>query len=991
MDSESNRADTVRMVFADWVFLAVLGVLTACLSSTIDTIVVWFQQIQEWSINMSSEENFTGFVSMYTAWVLFFTLMIVTSATLVHYIAPQAIGSGLPEMKTIIRGVILKDYLTFRTLLSKVVGLIFSLGSGAPIGKMGPFVHISSILANQLCLFAARFDRAFGSESRRIETLTAACAIGVACTFSAPVGGVLFSIEVTTMYFSVRNYWRGFFGACCAATTIRLLKGVFAETEVTTSAFFQTYFPKDPYSVDELPLFAFLGIICGFLAASYISIYKHLVLFLRTSQFAKNLFQKRWMVYPVLVSVLLGGLTFPHGLGQFFVGRLRFARNLRDFYLNCTFAVEPGSALACNDEHNCPFIDSELPVNIMLLLFIVALFVLSIVSITLPIPGGVFMPTIVLGAAIGRLMGEITSEWAPNGIDASHFIFPGVYAVAGSAAFSGAVTHSVSVSVVVFEATGQLHCLLPVMIAVIIANAISTYFQPSFFDTIIKIKHLPFLPDIPPSSNIVHTVTAEKMMTSPVRFLCRVTKYEDIRKMLTEGPQLRMFPVVDGANTQMLLGTVNRRTLLEILEEHVGDEARKCEAETRVRRAIETIDKHFKNTQEITTSDPEITVTPEEVIQRRTFSEGMKTLPLFRASRSISPQQRVQFGSSISGKPDITRKCRFVVTAISPEPSTSHASSAEFTFSGSETGSEKNPHSKNSLRKISSTNRRNAFCSMEQKEHEETVTSVSRLPKSESFDSADQHLTIHSLHSFHVDYQKMMKGYLRQAKKAITHLRKQSRKESSQLAIYGLTGIEREEWEHQRMSETFVFPEEFIDPAPFQLVRRTTLFKIHSIFSMLQLTKAYVTECGRLIGVVALCDVRRALEKSSDLAKDLSNDLRPPHHKDSDFREALKDVLTPAIEVIKPNMGRRGSKQIHFAEDDLENVFSKRPTSLRIRTESTGVEDFPIASETRRKSLGQSENLVDAVVYLRRKSMHVSRRRQSKVGPESVNEQKPKE
>ena len=45
------------------------------------------------------------------------------------------VGSGIPEMKTILRGVILKEYLTFRTLGSKMVGLTTSLGSGLPFGK----------------------------------------------------------------------------------------------------------------------------------------------------------------------------------------------------------------------------------------------------------------------------------------------------------------------------------------------------------------------------------------------------------------------------------------------------------------------------------------------------------------------------------------------------------------------------------------------------------------------------------------------------------------------------------------------------------------------------------------------------------------------------------------------------------------------------------------------------------------------------------------
>ena len=44
-------------------------------------------------------------------------------------------GSGIPEMKTILRGVVLKEYLTFRTLIAKIVGLTATLGSGMPLGK----------------------------------------------------------------------------------------------------------------------------------------------------------------------------------------------------------------------------------------------------------------------------------------------------------------------------------------------------------------------------------------------------------------------------------------------------------------------------------------------------------------------------------------------------------------------------------------------------------------------------------------------------------------------------------------------------------------------------------------------------------------------------------------------------------------------------------------------------------------------------------------
>lgn len=65
-------------------------------------------------------------------------LLILFAAGFVYIVSPQAVGSGIPEMKTILRGVILSEYLTFRTLVAKIVGLTCALGSGLPIGKEGP-------------------------------------------------------------------------------------------------------------------------------------------------------------------------------------------------------------------------------------------------------------------------------------------------------------------------------------------------------------------------------------------------------------------------------------------------------------------------------------------------------------------------------------------------------------------------------------------------------------------------------------------------------------------------------------------------------------------------------------------------------------------------------------------------------------------------------------------------------------------------------------
>uniref|UniRef100_A0A914QUE4 Chloride channel protein 2 n=1 Tax=Panagrolaimus davidi TaxID=227884 RepID=A0A914QUE4_9BILA len=196
---------TIKMMLADWLYLAALGIGMALLSMAIDQMIEYMQTckyptkffvskrkhfaVQMLLMTMAGRAGTSGYDYLYTylCWLGYTELLVICSAMFVHYVAPQAIGSGIPEMKTILRGVILKDYLTFRTLISKIVGLTLSLGSGIPIGKMGPMVHISAIVANLLSNLAANFEGAYGNESRKAEMLAAGCAVGVACTFSAPV------------------------------------------------------------------------------------------------------------------------------------------------------------------------------------------------------------------------------------------------------------------------------------------------------------------------------------------------------------------------------------------------------------------------------------------------------------------------------------------------------------------------------------------------------------------------------------------------------------------------------------------------------------------------------------------------------------------------------------------------------------------------------------------------------------------------------------
>ena len=93
-----------------------------------------------------------------------------------------------------------------------------------------------------------------------------------------------------------------------------------------------------------------------------------------------------------------------------------------------------------------------------------------------------------------------------------HHIVAGGYATVGAASFTGAVTHTISISVIVFEMTGQITHIIPILIAVLISNAVAALLEHSCYDSIILIKKLPYVPDILPSSSKAYNVYVEDFM-----------------------------------------------------------------------------------------------------------------------------------------------------------------------------------------------------------------------------------------------------------------------------------------------------------------------------------------------------------------------------------------------------------------------------------------------------------------------------------------------
>uniref|UniRef100_A0AAQ4PGR6 Chloride channel, voltage-sensitive 2a n=1 Tax=Gasterosteus aculeatus aculeatus TaxID=481459 RepID=A0AAQ4PGR6_GASAC len=686
----------------DWIFLILLGLLMALMNFFV-CLCVCVCAAQKWMYGGLD----SNMLLQYIAWVTYPVVLITFSAGFTQILAPQAVGSGIPEMKTILRGVVLKEYLTFKTFVAKVIGLTCALGSGMPLGKEGPFVHVASLCAALLSKFMAPlFGGIYMNELRNTEMLSAACAVGVGCCFAAPIGGVLFSIEVTSTFFAVRNYWRGFFAATFSAFIFRVL-AVWNQEEETITALFKTRFRLDfPFDLQELPAFAILGIACGFGGALFVYLNRLIVECMRKQKTINNpSLPVRRLVYPALVTLLISTLTFPPGFGQFMAGQLTQHESLVALFDNRTWCRH-GVAEEFDyvSHHHHAWKHPQVNVFITLVLFIVMKFWMSAVATTMPVPCGAFMPVFLIGAAFGRLVGEIMATMFPDGIHADGSVYPivpGGYAVVGAAALSGAVTHTVSTAVIVFELTGQISHILPVMIAVILANAVAQSLQPSLYDSIIRIKKLPYLPELGMGHHEKYNIRVEDIMVRDVRYITLTSCYRDLQEMLVTA-QLKTLALVESRDSMILLGSIERLQLQSLLSLQLS----------RLRRL--------------------------EYLRQLAQDNGGRDRPASRTTDSTpsSPCARVNSSS-------------------------------------------------------------NALC------------------------SAFRCVIVPSSFSLQVA-----------------------------------------EWEEQQLDEPVDFKNCKIDPAPFQLVEQTSLHKTHTIFSLLGLDHAYVTSMGRLVGVVSLKELRKAIEGS---------------------------------------------------------------------------------------------------------------------------------
>jgi chloride channel 2 len=155
-------------------------------------------------------------------------------------------------------------------------------------------------------------------------------------------------------------------------------------------------------------------------------------------------------------------------------------------------------------------------IGLNLVIFFVTKFIFIILSVSLPIPTGVFAPSLLLGSVFGRLYGFVLRQIFGDVINEA------AYAVVGGAAVTASVTRTLSVAMIIFEINGELSYMIPVLTGVIVSYAISNSLCPSIFDILLDMKDLPYLPALRTEN---YYLTAEDVMKSNFRYLTTESKF----------------------------------------------------------------------------------------------------------------------------------------------------------------------------------------------------------------------------------------------------------------------------------------------------------------------------------------------------------------------------------------------------------------------------------------------------------------------------------
>jgi CIC family chloride channel protein len=412
---------------------------------------------------------------------------------------PNARGSGVPQTKAALFA--RNGFISLRTVLGKFFCTAATLASGIPLGREGPSVQVGAGIASVL-------GRWLGLRPEKVKALIpVGAAAAIAAAFNTPMAAVLFSLEEVMGDLNAPILGSVVLASATSWAMLRLLLG--------NNPLFQVpqYTLVHPL---EFGIYALLGIAGGFLSVAFTK------LLLKMRRFFLHLPQKTRWLHPVAGGVTVGlmGWFVPQVLG-----------------VGYTYV---GSAL-----------NGTLALRVMLLL--VALKLVGVtVSYASGNAGGIFGPSLFLGAMLGGAIGAVAHGLLP-GYTAS----PGAYALVGMGAlFAGIVRAPMTSVLMIFEMTRDYAVIVPLMIANLTSLFISRRFQKQpIYEALAEQDGI----HLPTSSTLHQTsqrTVAQVMRRSPEILSARMLVKDALEERRNN--RQRIWPVADG---DYFLGMLSRETL----------------------------------------------------------------------------------------------------------------------------------------------------------------------------------------------------------------------------------------------------------------------------------------------------------------------------------------------------------------------------------------------------------------------------------------------
>ncbi|MCB0046698.1 MAG: chloride channel protein [Caldilineaceae bacterium] len=433
-----------------------------------------------------------------TGTILIMTLAGFVVGVLIERWAKEARGGGIPDVMEAVA--VSGGYIRHRVAEARMVATSITIGSGGSGGREGPVVQIGAGLGSTL-------GQLFHFSEERMRTLVACgAAAGIAAVFNAPIAGSIFAMEVILNSFNVRYFGAVVIGAVASSVVARVLLG-------DRPAFTVPAYPL--HHVGELPIYAGLGVIAAFVAILFVN-----ALFHTEALFNRLPVPLHWRTALGMLLTAFITLVLP-----------------REHVLDSGLVLV--GTLITENVH--------LPVMLLL-----ALLAAKLVATSLTLgsgnSGGVFAPSLFMGALLGGAVGTFANSlWpqvAPN---------PGAYAIVGMAAvFAGAARGPITAVLIVFEMSGDYKLILPLMMATVISTVLAeSLMSDSIYTRELRKRgiSLQYGRDV----DVMQSVLVNEVMTTDVKGVEPSLTISDLSELFALS-RTHGFPVLD--NAQRLLGVV---------------------------------------------------------------------------------------------------------------------------------------------------------------------------------------------------------------------------------------------------------------------------------------------------------------------------------------------------------------------------------------------------------------------------------------------------